>query len=297
MAILKIRISLLLFFFSRFGLGKADDRLLYTQIDNTKFCSSALEFKNSFNFLIEHKELNITEPQAIKTALKIAENCTGAFERFEKVYLILQKSGVELNKTVSIALEFSSYDNERAKNFYVLFQKLFLENYLDLDFSTSFQLSKELSKDYKGDPVKLRDDFVGIVDFCRNQSELAINKKLCLELASNLVKSTELYPKGLLQDFKTFLDYVQSHKRLGFDLKQNLNLAIRVLSKGPAAFLNFKQAFEFAINPDSKLNISELQAYQLALTLSDLSINKNYTDPEQTNHSILNSKKSDEKHP
>lgn len=250
--------------------GAADDKLLYPVVNDPRFCESAVEFKKSFEFFNKDKELEFTQPQAIKASIDISKNCTGAFERFSKVYLLLKKSGVDLAKAFEVSLEYSSFDEERAKNFFVLFQKLFLENHLNLDFTTAYRLSNELSKDYKGDPIKLRDDFVRIVDFCEAEKEMALDKKTCAELALTLTKYTELFPNGTYEDFQATVRYVQTHKRLGFNIKETLKLVVRLISKGPKASTNFRKIMSYALESE-ELKLNELQAYQLAVLIADLS--------------------------
>lgn len=259
-----------------------DDSLLYDKLTDPRFCDTADEFRNTYHFLIKQNDLGFTEPQAVKGALKVAKNCTGAYERFSQVFRVLQKSGVDMKKTFEVALEYSGFDNERAKNFYVLFQKLFLENYLDIDFSTAYRISHELSKNYKGEPVKLRDDFVKIVKYCTSEKEFSLGKQLCLDLALRLTKFTELYPNGLYNDFRKFMTYIQTNKHLGFNLKEALNLSVRVLSNGPKAPKNFKQTVDFALDKGDKLKLPELQAFQLALIISDYSFDPTKKKPEES---------------
>jgi len=212
----------------------------------------------------------------------VAKHCSGAYERFSQVFNVQKKSGVDMKKTFEVALEYSSFETERARNFYVIFQKLFLENYLDVDFGTAYRISHELSKDYKGDPAKLRDDFVKIVKYCTDEKEFSLSKGLCLDLALRLTKYTELYPNGIYDDFRKFLTYVQTDKHLGFNLKEALNLCVRVLAKGPKAPRNFKQTINFALDKGEKLNLPELQAFQLALLISDYSFDPTKKKPEET---------------
>lgn len=293
-------LAILITIVGTFSFGAADDGLLYDKLTDPRFCDTADEFKSSYIFLIKQTELSFTEPQAVKGAIKIAKNCSGAFERFSQVFRVLQKSGVDMKKTFEVALEYSSFDTERARNFYVLFQRLFLENYLDVDFTTAYRISHELSKDYKGNPTKLRDDFVKIVKYCTDDKEFGLSKKLCLELAMRLTKYTELYPNGLYQDFRNFMTYIQTNKRLGFSLKEALNLAVRVLSKGPKAPRNFRKTVEFALDKGEKLNLPELQAFQLALIISDYSFDPTKTSmepakPEVSSTNNSNTEKKDEK--
>lgn len=276
----KIWIVLTILFISFTSFAAPDDSLLYDKLTDPRFCNSADEFKNSYQFLVKQSELGFTEPQAVKAALKIAKNCTGAFDRFSQVFRVLQKSGVAIGKTFEVAVEYSSFSTERARNFFVLFQRLFLENYLDVDFTTAYRVSHELSKDYKGDPVKLRDDFVKIVKYCTNEKDFSLGKKLCFDLALHLTKYTELYPTGVYDEFRKFMDYIQTHKRLGFSLKEALSLSIRVLSKGPKAPRNFKKTIDFALDKGENLNLPELQAFQLALIISDLSFDPNRKEEE-----------------
>ncbi len=255
-----------------------DDGLLYDKLPDPRFCNSADEFKSAYSFLIKQTDLSFTEPQAVRGALKIAKHCNGSFERFSQVFRVLEKSGVDVKRTFEVALEYSSFSTERARNFYVLFQKLFLENYLDLDFTTAYKISHQLSKDYKGDPAKLRDDFVKIVNYCTNDKMFSLGKRMCMELAMKLTKYTELFPNGVFDDFKNFVTYTQTNKHLGFNLKEALILAMRVISKGPKAPQNFKKTIDFALDKGENLKLAELQAFQLALLVTDLSF-----DPTQKN--------------
>lgn len=268
-----------------------DDGLLYDKLTDPRFCNSADEFKNAYQFLVKQSEMNFTEPQAVKAALQIAKHCTGSFDRFSQVFRVLQKSGVDIKKTFDVSLEYSSFSTERARNFYVIFQKLFLENYLDLDFTTAYAISHQLSKDYKGEPVKLRDDFVKIVNYCINGKDYSLGKKLCLELAMELTKYTDLFPNGVFEDFKNFVTYTQNHKRLGFNLKEAMKLSVRVISKGPKAPRNFKKIMDFALDKSESLNLAELQAFQLALLVSDLSFDPKRTTEEPPKVTISNENK------
>lgn len=283
-------------FFAYLASAAPDDSLLYDKLTDPRLCDTADEFKNTYQFLIKQNDLGFTEPQAIKSALKVAKNCSGAYERFSQVFRVLQKSGVDMQKTFDVALEYSSFDSERAKNFYVLFQKLFLENYLDVDFSMAYRISHELSKDYKGDPAKLRDDFVKIVKYCTSDKEFSLDKQLCLDLALRLTKYTELYPSGVFDEFKKFLTYVQTDKRLGFNLKEALNLSVRVLAKGPKAPRNFRKIISFALDKGENLNLPELQAFQLALIISDYSFDPTKKKPDEVVKSeSTDNKQEDEK--
>lgn len=294
MELLNMKTSFILVFFLltpfSSSWGAPDDGLLYDKLTDPRFCNSADEFKSAYKFLVKQSALDFTEPQAVKGALQIAKNCTGAYERFSQVFRVMDKSGVDIRKTFEVALEYSSYNTERAKNFYVLFQKLFLENYLDLDFTTAYKITHELSKDYKGDPIKLRDDFVKIVNFCTNEKEFALGKNLCLELARNLTKYTELFPNGVFNDFKSFVTYVQGNKTLGFNLRETLKLSVRVMSRGPKGARNFKKTIDFALDSTENLKLPELQAFQLALIVSDMSF-----DPTKKTEEPSKTKTEDEK--
>jgi hypothetical protein len=263
--------ALTLILLGSISFSAVDDKLLYPPTEDPRFCESALEFKQAFEFFTQEKELDFTEPQAIKAAINVSKNCTGAFERFSKIFIMLKKAGVDLNRVYEVSLEYSSFDDERARNFLVLFQKLFLENYLNLDFSTAYKLSHQLSKDYKGDPIKLRDDFVNIVKFCNSEKEFLLDKKTCTSLALNLTQYTEMFPKGVYQDFYETLKYTQDHKRLGLNIKDSLALMVRLMSKGPKASTNFRKIISYSLDGE-KLKLNEAQSFQLAVLVADFSI-------------------------
>ncbi|MCB0370294.1 MAG: hypothetical protein KDD45_12940, partial [Bdellovibrionales bacterium] len=139
-----------------------------------------------------------------------------------------------------------------------------------IDLSTSYKISNELSKDYTGDPVILRNDFVNVVEFCTKEKELALDKKTCTELALTLTKYSQLFPHGAYADFYSTVKYVQKNKLLGLSIRETLKLSIRLISKGPKASTNFKKMISYTLEENS-LKLSELQAFQLALIVSDLS--------------------------
>lgn len=231
-----------------------------------KICESSSEFQKALEFLIKKSELNLSETQNLEKALHIAKGCDGAAERFSSLFLLLKKSGVDLGKSFDLALEFSQLDDNRAKNFREIFQKSFLENYLNLDFNTAFRLSLELSKDYTGDPILLRNDFLAFVKFCTSEKEMALSFQACTELVVKMSKFTSLYKDGVFPSFEKLYKYVRQNKSFGLSIQETLNILGQILSYGPKAPENFQKSIEYSLGK-GPVKLSDSLAINLALSL------------------------------
>ncbi len=234
-------------------------------------CRSNEEFKKAFEFLTQEEGLILSEAQAIREALLISAGCDHATVRFQKVYTLLKNSGVDLRQSFSIALKFAPKDDQMVENFGEIFKKIYLGNYLDLDFSTALEFSMALSNNYDGDPVRLREDFTSIVKFCADEKEVAVNIRTCSQVALELTKYSKFYPEGLFGSFQRVYRFLRTHKQMGIGVSEALKVSTRVLSKGSEAPDNFIKTIEYAL-VESRLHLTPRQALGLALAVADQSL-------------------------
>lgn len=235
-----------------------------------KACKSTDEFKKSYEFLIKESDLSLNDTNSLVHALEISKGCNGAAGRFIELYSLLKKSGVDLGQSFKYAKIFAGLETERAESFREIFKKAFLENNLDLDFLNAFELALALSKDYKGDPAKIKNDFVSLVKFCTGEKDMSLSYKYCGQMIIKLSKSTEMYPQGVFPEFKKLYDFLRDHKRLGLSIQSTLEIIPEVLKNGPRSVDNFLSAINYSLE-GKDLQLNENQALKLAMTLSNQS--------------------------
>jgi hypothetical protein len=237
-------------------------------------CKSTEEYKLALNFLSKETDLSLSESSQVVHALEISKGCNGAAERFIELYLLLTKSGVDLGESFKLAKIFSQLESERALAFKEIFKKAFLENYLNLDFKNAFHLSLALSKDYKGNPENIKNDFVQLTEFCTDEKSMSLSYKACTELIIQVTESTVMYKNGVFADFKRLYEFLRTNKRLGLSVQSSLKIVPQVLKNGPKAVDNFLNGFTYAVS-EAPVKLSEQQALKLALSLSDYSYQEN----------------------
>lgn len=212
-------------------------------------CSTAKEFITSLEFLRGKKDLAIPENQTLRLANQIAEGCTGAAQRFIRVYGILAHSGLASNDSIATALIFSKRSDQETDTFTTVFKMSFLEEYLDLDLRSAMKLALALSVEFSGDIAPVRDDFSKLVNFCVRKSDLNLPRPQCATFAARLTKIGTHWRGGVAEPFMELLDYTRSSKGPGLILGQALALTEEVIAAGPGAPDNFLQAYRYAISP------------------------------------------------
>lgn len=236
-------------------------------------CDSADEFKNSIEILKKEDGLNLNDRQIIQESLLISKGCNHASVRFYKVFKLLKYSGVDLKSSFGIAVQFTTKDDQLTKNFLEIFKKIYLENYLNMDFTTALKYSLALSENYQGNSDILREDFTQLVRFCTKDKEMALSLRFCAEMALELIPYSSFYPQGEFADFKKIYSFLRTHKQLGLSIKEALKIVPRVLSQGPKAPDNFIKTIELALTGEA-LKLSPQQAVNLALSVSNQSMQR-----------------------
>ncbi len=126
----------------------------------------------------------------------VSRGCNGAAGRFEKILIMMKTIGLSDKRALELALEFARSEPEIQRNFLVIFNKAFLTEFFDYDYTSAVRLAYELSRDYKGDPQTVRDDFIELSRFCKEGKSLDLPMKLCAELAVKIAKLSQYYPKA-----------------------------------------------------------------------------------------------------
>lgn len=267
-----------------------------------KTCESHQAFIESYEYLKADKDLALNEARSMQLALEISKGCTGAADRFRKVFSLLKKTGVDLRKSVEVGLQFSSLTDERTQNFENVFKKMFLENYFDFDFPTAYKVSFELSSELKEKIKNTGEDFTNIVKFCMENKGLSLPVRECAQYTLSLVKSSRLYPFGLYRDFERLYGFLTSGNGLKLSVRDALATCVDVLQFGPTATNNFIKTYDYA-SAKEKMQLNQKQAIKLALLVAQNSLTSvetaelefsKPTDDKNTNTSVSGSAKNAE---
>ena len=228
-------------------------------------CRSAQEYIKTLEFL--RKQKTIPEKEARQVARIVSKGCDESAERFARAYLTMQKSGVSLQKSVDVGLAMVREDPLTVKNFYEIFSKMYLNEYFDVNFRASFEIALELSKNFQGDLDVARKDFNDFSNFCLDQKKVGLSVNQCAQLAVRFARLSQFYPKGIYADFQEIYKLLRDDKRFGLPLVQAINSAEKILRNGPAAKINFLQAYNYATSKEG-LDLSGKDALEFALGLA-----------------------------
>lgn len=230
-------------------------------------CASTVEYIRTLKFIRENRILMVTEDAGRKIADQVSKGCNGAADRFSKTLILLKTIGVSDRKALETAFTFSKLPDQMQYNFAEIFSKTFLAEFFDHDYSTALKLALELSKDYKGDPAMVREDFIDLVKFCKDTQSLDLPIKLCYEYTIKLARLSQYYLSGVRQHFYKLYSSLRNREDLSLDVKSSLDISYNVLKHGPKAADNFFAAFEYAVSKDG-LNHSIGKATEFALTMA-----------------------------
>lgn len=231
-------------------------------------CKSSEEYIKTLEFL--RKENSVPENDMRQVAHRVAKGCNGSAERFSRVYLVMRKSGVSLQKSVEVGLALVSEDPLTVNNFHEIFQKMYLNEHFNINFKSSFEIAYELSKKFQGNLDKVREDFTEFYKFCADHKSLNLSITQCSELAVRFARLSQYYPKGIFKDFKQIYETLRDDKRFGVSLKESLELAEKILKNGPTAKVNFLQAYNYA-SMKSGLDLPGREALIFGLQMTQLS--------------------------
>jgi len=233
-------------------------------------CYSTNEYIHVLKFLRETKDLAFPERTSRLIAEKVSRGCDGSASRFEKVLMLLRKVGLSDAKALAMALDFSSQTPDVQKNFTEIFTKSYLSEFFDYDYPAAARLAYELSRDYQGDPVQVREDFIELVRYCKDKKTLDLPNRLCAELTIKLAHLSQYFPDGIRGPFHKLFTDLREKKEFMLDMRTALDVSYNVLKNGPSAPENFYSAYKFATDKDG-LDMSQRQAMAFAIKMADRS--------------------------
>lgn len=211
-----------------------------------RLCKATDEYIKTLNYLRESKDFGFREEDSRRIADQVSKGCDGAADRFMQVLVLLKTVGMSERKSLELALDFSASAPDVQKNFLEIFTKSFLKEFFDYEFPKAMRLAFELSKDYKGNPAQARQDFLDMVQFCKDTKKMSLPLNVCSGYAVQVAKLSQYYDKGVVLEFKTVYSSLRERKDLSLDVKSALEVSYNILRHGPMAQKNFFDAFEFA---------------------------------------------------
>jgi hypothetical protein len=265
----------------RLTLVEKERNVLWKNKEHPDHCDPIKEFREALNFFRTQKDdINPSEARARQLAAEISKGCAGAAQRFAKTFLLLKKSGVDHPRAIEYAIEFANSDDETVENFFELFKKTYLGEYFDLDYSSALKISFELSKLYKGNRKKAREDFLEISKFCLKKEGLNLPVAQCAELAISMTRLSQYYPDGIQKDFFKLYQSLREDRRFGVSILTALRIMREVLPYGPTAPATFLKSYEYAIDP-SGLASGGIAAIKFAVLMAKNSV-KDWPPPIYT---------------
>jgi hypothetical protein len=230
-------------------------------------CERFSSFKETYEFIEVDQDLNLSPSTSMQIAMEVSKGCEGASQRFQKVFKLLKKVGVDYKKSIELALQFAYLDDSRTENFVQIFSKTYLENYFNFDFKNSFEITFNLSKELKDQPEVVRNDFIKLTQFCMKTRELALPVPVCAKMILELVASAPYYPQGIYPYFEDTFYF--SKVDLKMNLTDSLKTTLKILKQGPKAFENFKNTHNYLTQ---KINLKKKDVIKLSHAVAEHSV-------------------------
>lgn len=249
---------------------EVDPRLQLLEQQKRQLCGSTEEFIKTLQFLHTTKDVTFAEDASRKIAEVVSAGCDGAATRFAKVITLLKTVGLSDRKALEMSLEFAAQPPDVQKNFSEIFSQTFLKEFFDYEYPLAAALAYELSRDYHGDPLQVRDDFIDLVRFCKDGKNLDLPMKMCAEYTVKLARLTQYHPQGIREPFKTLFKALRTKPEFSLDVKKALEISYNVLQGGPRASENFFAAYAFANKKDG-LDYNRQQSMAFALRMASRS--------------------------
>jgi hypothetical protein len=215
-----------------------------TQISS---CTTAREYITTLEYLRDRKELALPEADARKTALEASKGCTGAAQRFIRVSLVLSQAGLGSLDAVKRGLEFAKRTDQETETFMTVFRRAFARDAMDLDLRSSIRMAEDLSRDFEGDTIAVRDDFERLLDFCSGSSRLGLPKPQCGSFAARLAKQGQKWSGGISVPYIQAFEFAVSEKGPSLPTSKAIEIANQLVVAGPGSTENFIAAYKYAV--------------------------------------------------
>lgn len=265
----KFSVCLLLGLGCAFGQTQNGHALSAAKSDSqdVKLCDSTTEFISSFEFLRKNGGAGMKDEVARGVADHVARGCDGAAARFEETYGLLTKMGVSQIKSLEMSIEFSRLGSDIQRNFFEILKHSYLSEFFDYDFDVALRIAFEFSRDLKGNHVLARDDFISLVKFCLDKSNMALPANICGLMALDLVRLSPYFPTGIFKPFTEFYEKLRVGESYGLSVRDSIEVVMRVLKYGPRSPDNFNRAYDYALS-EKGLRASPREALLFALRMA-----------------------------
>ncbi len=250
------------------------------RLELKKSCSSTKEYIASLNYLREKINLAGDEEHSRKIADQISQSCSGAARRFINTSQLLLEAELDNSTVIRVALEIAKSSDDNASAFYVIFQKVYLKTYLDLDAQSALNISLKLSTQFKGNSQASLYDFGHLVEFCLREQGLHFSQTQCADFATRIASLSVGSKNPVYPSFEKVFRFLMQQKNQRVTIPQAVEISERVLSNGAGAVDNFITAYCYALKQDG-LRYSESQSLSFALRMAERSIDKTKTDSPQ----------------
>lgn len=236
-------------------------------------CQSTQEFKTVVEYLRKQKMFSLPDSEVFKIALTVSENCNGASGRFKKMLDAMVKTGVDHSHALKFAVSYSQEDTESVDAFLSLFQGLVVEKKFNLPYYEAFQTAKYFAESSKGNKKVLKNDFMGFLKFCFEDSNGAmLSLDQCRHLSLKYLELHKQYPQGVYKDFISLFRFLREEKHTALPISKALLLTHEVLKNGPGSKKNFIDSYNYGLN---KMNLTPEQSLSLSMKLASFSKRKN----------------------
>jgi hypothetical protein len=212
------------------------------------FCEASKEFVTTNEFLKAEKQYFRSADQALATAKKVADGCTGAAARFIKTVKALGKTDLTIGQIISAAEQAAQKSDETSEAFLKIFSRLYASDDFDFDLETSLKMARSLSVDFKGEVESSIKDFESISKFCLATEGLNFGKAKCAELARNVALTSEKHYASVGKAFETGYQYLVNPKGPQMVPLEASKQIMELVVIHPEAVNNFKTAYEYAIS-------------------------------------------------
>lgn len=228
-----------------------------------QYCQSAAELKKIHKFLKAQPDIALSDQQILNLSVQVADHCSGASDRFEKVYRRLSQAGVAIPKTIEVALEFSEKSEIQVKLFTESFKLLFLEKKYDLSFYDSYQWARAYASAPETQQKTLGEDLKFLLQFCLEDKKDLLPLPLCRDFTLSLLEvATKEHRGSIKEDFKKLLSFLTDHQGPKYPIEKSLEISLEVLKLGAGATKQFIETFQFARSKNG-LSLSPEQSYKL----------------------------------
>ncbi len=247
-------------------------------------CLTTREFITTLEFFRKDNDFKMKDAEAQDWSFRVSEGCTGSAKRFIRIAKTLSAAGANRKTAVDVALPFAKATDGQTEAFISAFKLSIAEDVLDMDFLNSTNTANSISRNHPGDLKFALKDFEKIVKNCADSSRFAIPRKDCGFLAAKIAQAGSKWEKGAAEPFLEIYEFMISEKGPALINAEAVDWSEKIISQGPSAKENFKQAYQYASSSDG-LGFNRNDAIRFALKMASIEnqirIQDSATTPEK----------------